>query len=140
MYIKINQSSGVWRFQNISQSQRSENLKFCAPFKWTLIGRKLTEREKERIEKEIKSVHIGYWDDAIGLTVSNSKVFSSDFQSFIFTSVLNYIYKAVLKKNWDSYETRCRKTVKPWFSGWINWLQVCNITLHLRTWIGCCQC
>ena len=100
-----------------------------------LVGNWQRERKKEKSGLRRKlSVHIGFWDDAIGLTVSNSKVFSSDFQSFIFTSVL-IIYKAVLKKNWDCYETRCGKTVEPWFSGWINWLQVCNITLHLRTWI-----
>ena len=55
-----------------------------------LVGNWQRERERKKksgLRRKL-SVHIGFWDDAIGLTVSNSKVFSSDFQSFIFTSVL----------------------------------------------------
>ena len=51
------------RNQN-SQLEQPGNLKFCAPFYWrTLIGQKLSEREKkekEQIKNEIKSVYIGY--------------------------------------------------------------------------------
>ena len=52
-----------WRNQN-SQLEQPGNLKFCAPFYWrTLIGQKLSEREKkekEQIKNKIKSVYIGY--------------------------------------------------------------------------------
>ena len=52
-----------WRNQN-SQLEQPGNLKFCAPFYWrTLIGQKLSEREKkekEQIKNEVKSVYIGY--------------------------------------------------------------------------------
>ena len=52
-----------WRNQN-SQLEQPGNLKFCAPFYWrTLIGQKLSEREKKekkQIKNESQSVYIGY--------------------------------------------------------------------------------
>ena len=62
----------------------------------SLVGKGSDKKKEADIKKEIQSVHIGYSDFAIG--IKSSKVFSSELQSYIFTSLL-IIYQAVLKKN-----------------------------------------